>query len=122
MGPTQEPPRQRPAILGYPAIEALLDTEDFAAVEASFTSCYETLERLLKDASGVKKSGQIHKILKTYELTVDLLKHLIKTKYEMAARLKGRSPGGQNPGGQSPGGQSPGGQSPGGQRSVPGQK
>lgn len=84
--PEQRPPPKR-ALLGYPLIEKLIETEDFSKIQSSFSTCYEALERMLKKkVGGLKKQGQIRQAIKAYDLTIDLLRLLLKTKYEMVKK------------------------------------
>lgn len=75
------------SLLGYPHIEKLLENEDFSQVNASFSQAYQKLEKMLNDRSlGLKAQKKAQMALKAYELTVDLIKELLKVKYEMAKK------------------------------------
>lgn len=76
--------------LGYPLLEKLIETEDFAKVSASFSASYGVLESMLKEkGQGLKKQKGVRAALKAYDLTVDLIRELLKTKYSMATGNKG---------------------------------
>ncbi len=71
-------------LIGYPIIEKLIQTEDFSKVNESVSSCYDTLEKMLKNKTGgLKKQKGIRSALKAYDLTIDLIRELLKTKYEL---------------------------------------
>lgn len=74
-------------LLGYPIIEKLLDSEDFSKVNKTMLACYDTLERMLKNKTGgLKKQQMIRQALKSYDLTIDLIKELLKIKYQLLAK------------------------------------
>ena len=82
-------PTSKPTLLGYPVIEKLIDTEDFAKVNQTISTSYDLLERMLKGKSGgLKKQKMIRQALKAYDLTIDLIRILLKTKYEMIEKNK----------------------------------
>ncbi len=73
--------------LGYPVIEKLIDTEDFSKVNQTVSACYDLLERMLKNKTGgLKKQKAIRASLKAYDLTIDLIRELLKTKYELVKK------------------------------------
>lgn len=77
------------ALIGYPILEKLIDSEDFSKVNPSMTSCYAQLERMGKNKTGgLSRQKKIHQILKAFDLTVDLIRVLLKTKYEMIEKNK----------------------------------
>lgn len=77
-----------PVSLGYPHIEALLETENFTPVNKSFGEAYQKLETIMKDRSvGLKKQKNAQKAIVGYELAVGLMNELLKIKKEMH-RLK----------------------------------
>ena len=75
--------------LGYPTIEALLDSEDFDRLNKSFGEAYNKLSALLDNKSaGLKTQKEARAAMKAYELTTDLLKELLKLKYAMQKESK----------------------------------
>lgn len=74
--------------VGYPRIERLIDTEDFDAVNKSFAMAYGELEKVARQKAGLGKAKQAKKAMKSYELVMDLLKELLKLKYQMQEALK----------------------------------
>lgn len=72
----------------YPRIEALLDTEDFEPVNKSFTAAYGELEKIARQKAGLGKSKLAKKAMKAYQLVMDLLKELLKLKYQMMEAAK----------------------------------
>ena len=75
--------------LGYPTIEALLDSEDFDRLNKSFGEGYNKLTALLDNKSaGLKTQKEARAAMKAYELTTDLLKELLQLKYAMQKESK----------------------------------
>ncbi|MBI2066618.1 MAG: hypothetical protein HYW02_07595 [Deltaproteobacteria bacterium] len=66
----------------YPEITRLLETEDFEKVNKDFAKTYGELEKLSK-SKGMKKAADAVKGMKAIEKAIDLLKNLLKRKYEM---------------------------------------
>lgn len=84
-------------LLGYPIIEKLVQTEDFSKVNESVSGCYDTLEKMLKNKTGgLKRQKGIRSALKAYDLTIDLIRELLKTKYDLMRQnqQKGAEAGG----------------------------
>lgn len=80
---------------GYPTIEKLIETEDFSQVNQSVSACYDTLERMLKSKTGgLKRQKMVRQALKAYDLTIDLIRDLLKIKYDMVAKNKAGKPAG----------------------------
>lgn len=70
--------------LGYPLIEKLLETEDFATINKSFGDAYQKLEAIMKDhTAGLKKQKDARQALRSFELTTELIKHLLEVKHEL---------------------------------------
>ncbi len=89
-------PQKNPQKLGYPIIEKLIETEDFSKVNETVSACYDVLEKMLKSKSGgLKKQKAIRSALKAYDLTIDLIRELLKTKYELIRQHKAGIVGGQ---------------------------
>ncbi len=75
-------------IVGYPRIESLIDTEDFDSVNKSFAAAYGELEKVARQKAGLGKAKQAKKAMRAYELVMELLKELLKLKYQMQEALK----------------------------------
>ena len=72
------------ADLGYPQIEALLESENFETINNSFALGYEKLEKIKSDRSGgLKKQKAAQKAMKAYELTTELINELLQIKYQI---------------------------------------
>lgn len=72
---------------GYPIIEKLIETEDFNKVNKTISASYDTLERMQKNKTGgLKRQKAVRQALKSYDLTIDLIRYLLKTKHEMIAQ------------------------------------
>ena len=68
---------------GYPAIEKLIDTEDFNELNAAFEVAYSDLMEISKSKKGLKTQKDAKKIMKSLELTLDLLRELLAIKYRL---------------------------------------
>lgn len=75
-------------MVGYPRIERLIDTEEFDSVNKSFATAYGELEKVARQKAGLGKAKQAKKAMRAYELVMDLLKELLKLKYQMQEALK----------------------------------
>ncbi len=73
---------------GYPAIETLLDSEDFGHVNKVFEKTYAELEGKAKIKRGLKKSREARKAMKSVELVMNLLKELLEIKYRLQEMIK----------------------------------
>lgn len=83
------PPKPQKSQLGYPIIEKLIDSEDFSKVNKTMSASYDTLERMLKQKTGgLKKQKMVREALKAYDLTIDLIRDLLKAKYEIIGKNK----------------------------------
>ena len=51
---------------GYPRIEKLVETEDFDAVNKSFATSFEELEKISKQKSGLGKGKSAKKAMRSY--------------------------------------------------------
>ncbi len=65
----------------YPAIEKLVDSEDFNAINAHYAQAYEELEKIAKQ-NGLRSSRDAKKAMKALERVMDLMKYLLKLKYQ----------------------------------------
>ncbi len=74
---------ERQATAQFPEIERLVETEDFDRINKSFTAAYEELERLTKAKGGMGKSRDAKKAMKAIERVMDLLRELLKVKYQI---------------------------------------
>ncbi|HCU23874.1 MAG TPA: hypothetical protein DF383_02560 [Deltaproteobacteria bacterium] len=73
---------------GYPRIEKLIESEDFDAVNQSFAKSFDELAKIAKQKSGLGKGKAAKRAMRSYELTMDLFKELLKLKYQMLEALK----------------------------------
>jgi len=73
---------------GYPRIERLIETEDFEPINKSFGTTYGELEKIARQKAGLGKAKQAKKAMKAYELVMNLLKELLKLKYQMVEAYK----------------------------------
>lgn len=79
---------------GYPAVEKLIDTEDFNELNAAFESAYGELLDITKRKKGLKTQKEAKKAMRSLELTMELLRELLAIKYRLqetaAKKAKGR--------------------------------
>ncbi|MFH0800485.1 MAG: hypothetical protein V2A66_09945 [Pseudomonadota bacterium] len=68
---------------GYPAVEKLIDTEDFGEINAAFEIAYADLMDISKSKKGLKTQREARKAMHSLELTLDLLRELLAIKYRL---------------------------------------
>ena len=68
---------------GYPAVEKLIDTEDFDELNEVFETAYEELFEISKKRKGLKTRRDAKKAMKALELTLDLFRELLAIKYKL---------------------------------------
>ena len=80
-----EPTRGKPEFLraSYPAVEGLIETEDFSELNAVFEAAYAELLAITKRKKGFKTQRDAKKVMKALELTLDLLRELLAIKYHL---------------------------------------
>lgn len=69
----------------YPEITRLLETEDFEKVNQDFTKAYESLEKVSK-SKGLGKSSDAKRGMRAIERVMDLLRDLLRIKYQMGEK------------------------------------
>lgn len=92
MVPPKSPPEQQeaPFTPHYPAIEALIESEQFEGINKSFGAAYQNLSELAKQ-QGLRKSREAKQAMKALEKTMDLLSELLKLKYQYL-KARGKLP------------------------------
>lgn len=73
---------------GYPAIERLIDTEDFNEINTAFESAYGELMELSKRKKGLGTQKDAKKAMKSLELTLDLFRELLAIKYKLQEQME----------------------------------
>jgi len=68
---------------GYPAVERLIDTENFDELNETFESAYAELFQISKKKKGLKTRRDARKAMKAMELTLDLFRELLAIKYRL---------------------------------------
>jgi hypothetical protein len=68
---------------GYPEIEHLIESEDFAEVNEKFQVAYDELEDVSRKKRGLKKSRDAKKAMQSIGLTMDLFRELLTIKYRL---------------------------------------
>lgn len=80
---------KKPDSLGYPLVEELLENENFESVNKSFSGAFGKLQKIFTDAaSGLKKQKEARKAMEAYELTTELIRELLKLKYQLLEQQK----------------------------------
>jgi len=77
------PEKPKGPTAGYPAIENLIDTEDFSEINVRFKEAYDKLEEVYKHKRGLKKSRDAKKGMKAIELVMELFRELLTIKYRL---------------------------------------
>ena len=67
----------------YPEITKLLETEAFDKVNRDFTDAYQALEKISK-MKGLGKATDARKGMKAIEKAMDLIRELLRKKYELS--------------------------------------
>lgn len=70
----------------FPQIERLIETEDFSKINASFKAAYSSLEKIGRGGGGMGKSKDARKAMKAIERIMDLLRDLLKIKYQLVGK------------------------------------
>jgi len=81
--PASEDQSDNSIVHQFPEIEKLIEGEDFDKINLSFTVAYDELEKLTKAKGGFGKSKDAKKAMKAIEKVMDLLRDLLKLKYQM---------------------------------------
>jgi hypothetical protein len=68
---------------GYPAVERLIDTEDFTEINEAFGKAYEELEEIARKKRGLKKGRDAKKAARAIENVMALFKELLEIKYKI---------------------------------------
>ncbi len=76
---------------GYPEVEKLIETEDFAEVNAAFEGAYAELVDVSKRRRGLKTQREAKKAMKALELTMDLFRELLAIKYRLQEEMDKRA-------------------------------
>lgn len=84
----RETPTGKKLSAGYPAIEDLIDSEDFDGLNATFEKAYKALEDVARHKRGLKKSREARKAMKSIERVMDLLRELLAIKYRLQASMQ----------------------------------
>lgn len=85
--PVSMPKQARPTEV-YPEIEALVAAGEFKVINASFKEMHGKLDHIIKESSGFGRGSQAKKAMKSLELTVDLLRHLLQVKETLAKQAR----------------------------------
>lgn len=79
----RETPQGKKLSAGYPAVEALIDTEEFDPLNITFEQAYAKLSEIARHKRGLKKSREARKAMKAIERVMDLLRELLAVKYRL---------------------------------------
>lgn len=75
-------------LASYPEIEKLIDSENFDTVNKNFSKAYDLLDKIGREAGGLKKSKEAKRAMKSIERVMDLLRELLKLKYQLIEAQK----------------------------------
>ena len=76
---------------GYPAVEKLIDTEDFTELNTTFEVAYGELMELSKRKKGLKTQRDAKRAMRSLELTMELLRELLAIKYRIQEEAEGKA-------------------------------
>lgn len=76
--------------IGYPAVEKLIETEDFKDINEAFEAAYEELIIIQKRKKGLKTQRDSKRIMRALELTMELLRELLAIKYRIIEEKKAK--------------------------------
>lgn len=68
---------------GYPAVEALIDSENFEPINQSFAKAYGALDDVVKKKKGLKTVAEAKQAMRAIDRVVELFKELLSIKYEI---------------------------------------
>ena len=68
---------------GYPAIEKLIDTENFDEINSAFETAYAELMEISRHKKGMKSQRDSKKAMRALELTMEILRELLAIKYRI---------------------------------------
>lgn len=68
---------------GYPAVEELLDAEQFDAVNKAFFDAYQQLSEIIKKKKGLKSVKEAKAAQKAIDLVMEVLRELLAVKYTL---------------------------------------
>lgn len=73
---------------GYPAVEKLIDSEDFTQINKAFEEAYAKLGEINRKKKGLKKGRDAQKAMQAIEHVMDLFKELLEVKYRLQEMLE----------------------------------
>ncbi|MBI2346576.1 MAG: hypothetical protein HYV03_06815 [Deltaproteobacteria bacterium] len=79
----RDTPQGKVLSAGYPAVEALVDSEQFDPLNAAFEKAYEELSAIARQKRGLRRSREARKAMRAIERVMDLLRELLAIKYRM---------------------------------------
>lgn len=75
---------------GYPAIEKLIDNEDFTEINNAFETAYGELIDISRRSRGIRTQRSAKKAMRALELTMELLRELLAIKYRLQEEVAKR--------------------------------
>ncbi|OGQ21548.1 MAG: hypothetical protein A3I05_03345 [Deltaproteobacteria bacterium RIFCSPLOWO2_02_FULL_44_10] len=76
--------------LGYPEIEALLDSENFNELNDVFSKVHDALDDISRKKRGLKKGRDAQKVMTALEMTMELFRELLSIKYTLQEKSKNK--------------------------------
>lgn len=72
---------------GYPAVEKLIDSENFDQINKVFEAAYQRLGEIDRKKKGLKKGRDAKKAMQAIEHVMGLFKELLEIKYRLQEML-----------------------------------
>jgi len=72
---------------GYPAVENLIDSEDFDELNEVFENAYDELGAISRKKKGLKRKKEAKKAMNAIEKVMDLFKELLEIKYRLQGMI-----------------------------------
>ncbi|PIR20311.1 MAG: hypothetical protein COV45_07110 [Deltaproteobacteria bacterium CG11_big_fil_rev_8_21_14_0_20_47_16] len=86
---TRKGPQGDKLSAGYPAVEDLLDSENFESINKAFGEAYEQLAEIIKKKKGLKNVKEAKAAQKAIDIVMEAFKELLAVKYAMQKQQNG---------------------------------
>lgn len=75
---------------GYPAVEELIDNEQFDPINKAFGDAYARLDEIVKKKTGMRAVKEAKTAQKAIDTVMELFKGLLAVKYELLRQQEGQ--------------------------------
>ncbi len=89
----KKPSQPATSSMGYPRVEKLIDSEDFAETNQVFEETYKALEKEGRSKTGLKKGKEATRAKKAIERVTQLFRELLEVKYRLQEYIKQQDSG-----------------------------